>query len=148
MTNMINVLQLRLIKDYLFTSFSQVTLHPAHFPLTDLFIFLFIGLIDLGHLSQKAGYRLDQLADQLIGRPLAGRSSLTLSGGSGYAGRQAEICICGSTVDLFDLSTYYTSGGLPAENLGSYLISLGERHIQMERESRGSQRNITEIGNK
>lgn len=41
---------------------------------------------------------------------------------------QAEICIGSSAGDLFDLSTYNTSGGLPAENLGSYLISQGERH--------------------
>lgn len=51
----------------------------------------------------------------------------------------AEICIGSSAGDLFDLSTYNTSGGLPAGNLGSYLISQGERHAQIpgERERRG-----------
>ena len=47
---------------------------------------------------------------------------------AGCAGcRQTEICISGSARDLFDLSTYNTSGGLPAENLGRYLISQEER---------------------
>lgn len=37
-----------------------------------------------------------------------------------------RICTNSSARDLFDLSAYNTSGGLPAENLGSYLISQGE----------------------
>lgn len=56
---------------------------------------------------------------------------------AGCAGRQAEICIGSSAGDLFDLSTCNTSGGLPAENLGSYLISQGERHAQIGSEREG-----------
>lgn len=37
-----------------------------------------------------------------------------------------RICTDSSAGDLFDLSAYNTSGSLPAENLGSYLISQGE----------------------
>lgn len=76
--------------------------------------------------------------------------SLTLCCGRMCRQDGAEICIGSSAGDPFDLSTYNTSGGLPAENLGRSLISQGERHAQIrgerERESAGTVRVRVEAG--
>lgn len=66
-----------------------------------------------------------------------------MSTGAGDAGRQKfALTAAASTVDVFDPSTYNTSGGLPAENLGRYLISQEARRTQIAGESRHTEADV------